>query len=121
MGSTNWNAKIIWKMRSEIEYQWDLIEDVTQSLFAQFERDISVHFVKLKEFINSARAAPDDSRLVDLIELNHDTLKYALSQNIRDTRTHLSIIRSKSCEATRFSYIVDLMIAAYREASCQYG
>lgn len=121
MDSTNWNAKINWKMRSEIEYPWDLVEEVTQSLFAEFERAVSERLVKLKEYINSVQAAPDHGRLVDLIDLNHDTLKYALAQKIRETRTDLRIIRFKSCKATRFSYIVDEMIPAYREASCQYG
>ena len=26
-GHEDWNAKIIWKMRTELAYQWDLVED----------------------------------------------------------------------------------------------
>ncbi|CAK7218513.1 hypothetical protein SEUCBS140593_003572 [Sporothrix eucalyptigena] len=118
---TNWNAKINWKMRSEIEYPWDLVEELTQSHFDEFEQALSGRLMKIKEYINSLQAAPDRNRLVDLIGLNYDTIKYALARKTRKTRKDLKAIRFKSCEATALSYIVDEMIPAYREASVQYG
>ncbi|CAK7201808.1 hypothetical protein SEUCBS139899_004523 [Sporothrix eucalyptigena] len=118
---TNWNAKINWKMRSEIEYPWDLVEELTQSHFDEFEQAVSGRLMKIKEYINSLQAAPDRNRLVDLIGLNYDTIKYALARKTRKTRKDLKAIRFKSCEATALSYIVDEMIPAYREASVQYG
>lgn len=30
----DWNAKIIWKMRMELEYQWDLVEDEVPEVFS---------------------------------------------------------------------------------------
>lgn len=30
----DWNAKIIWKMRMELEYQWDLVEDEAPEVFS---------------------------------------------------------------------------------------
>jgi hypothetical protein len=29
----NWNAELVWKMRSELEYQWDLVEDEIPIVF----------------------------------------------------------------------------------------
>ncbi|KAL1896098.1 hypothetical protein Sste5346_004838 [Sporothrix stenoceras] len=121
MDGSNWNTKVLWKMRSEIEYQWDLIEEATENLFAELERAVSEHLKKLEEYIQNVQASPDHALLVDLVKYNHDMLQYALAQEFRRTRTELRIIHLKSCKATRFSYIVDEMTSAYREASCQYG
>ena len=29
----NWNAELIWKMRTELAYQWDLLEDDIPTVF----------------------------------------------------------------------------------------
>ncbi len=29
----NWNAELVWRMRSELEYQWDLVEDDIPIIF----------------------------------------------------------------------------------------
>jgi len=34
-GHENWNAKIIWKMRMELEGQWDLVEEEVSDVFTQ--------------------------------------------------------------------------------------
>jgi hypothetical protein len=33
-GHENWNAKIIWKMRMELESQWDLVEEEVSDGFS---------------------------------------------------------------------------------------
>jgi hypothetical protein len=33
-GRENWNAKIIWKMRMELEGQWDLVEEEVSDAFS---------------------------------------------------------------------------------------
>ncbi|EOO01166.1 hypothetical protein UCRPA7_3322 [Phaeoacremonium minimum UCRPA7] len=37
----DWNAKVIWKMRTELEFQWDLVEEEISTLFSN-------HFDKIK-------------------------------------------------------------------------
>ena len=34
-GHENWNSKIIWKMRMELECQWDLVEEEVSDVFTQ--------------------------------------------------------------------------------------
>lgn len=33
LGAVDWNAKIIWKMRTELDFQWDLLEDDVSPMF----------------------------------------------------------------------------------------
>jgi hypothetical protein len=39
-GHENWNAKIIWKMRMELEGQWDLVEEEVSDVFAALLNDV---------------------------------------------------------------------------------
>lgn len=39
-GHENWNAKIIWKMRMELEGQWDLVEEEVSDVFAALLKDV---------------------------------------------------------------------------------
>lgn len=47
-GHENWNAKIIWKMRMELENQWDLVEEEVGDQFEVFLDDATRIFRALQ-------------------------------------------------------------------------
>jgi hypothetical protein len=53
----DWNAKIIWKMRSELDYQWDLVEDEISEVFSQLLATFKQLLKQLKQKILSKFSA----------------------------------------------------------------
>ncbi|KAI1057394.1 hypothetical protein LB507_011543 [Fusarium sp. FIESC RH6] len=47
-GHENWNSKIIWKMRMELECQWDLVEEEVSDVFTQLLEAIKKSLESLK-------------------------------------------------------------------------
>lgn len=47
----DWNAKIIWKMRTELEFQWDLVEEEIPTVFGNLLSEIKELLEDLKELI----------------------------------------------------------------------
>ena len=47
-GHENWNSKIIWKMRMELECQWDLVEEEVSDVFTQLLEAIKKRLESLK-------------------------------------------------------------------------
>ena len=47
-GHENWNSKIIWKMRMELECQWDLVEEEVSDVFTQLLEAIKKRLNSLK-------------------------------------------------------------------------
>lgn len=40
----DWNALIIWKMRMELETQWQIVEDEVSTIFKELEEDVKARF-----------------------------------------------------------------------------
>lgn len=49
----DWNAKLLWKMRIELAYQWDLVEDEVPTLFKSLLDSIECELEYLKDQVNS--------------------------------------------------------------------
>lgn len=45
----DWNANIIWKMRVELEYQWDIIEEDVPGLFSALSSEVGAVSGDLKQ------------------------------------------------------------------------
>jgi hypothetical protein len=52
-GSVNWNQELIWKMRSELEYQWDILEEEVPRVFDELLETLSTGLEDLKSHIKS--------------------------------------------------------------------
>jgi len=50
-GHEDWNAKIIWKMRTELDYQWDLVEDEISVVFEQLLKSTEEVLASLRETV----------------------------------------------------------------------
>ena len=47
-GRQDWNAKIIWKMRSELAFQWDIVEEEIPELFSALSADVEAALADMK-------------------------------------------------------------------------
>jgi len=47
----NWNAELIWKMRMELAYQWDLLEDDIPTAFETLLQSVKGQLLALKSHL----------------------------------------------------------------------
>jgi hypothetical protein len=47
----NWNAELIWKMRMELAYQWDLLEDDIPIVFENLLQSVKRRLLDLKSYL----------------------------------------------------------------------
>lgn len=47
----NWNAELIWKMRSELAFQWGLVEDEIPIVFEKLLHSIRASFLDLQSHL----------------------------------------------------------------------
>lgn len=52
-GSVNWNQELIWKMRSELEYQWDILDDEVPRVFEELLETLRSELGNLKAHVKS--------------------------------------------------------------------
>jgi hypothetical protein len=50
-GKVNWNAELIWKMRMELAYQWDLLEDDIPIFFTDLLQSVKRQLLDLKSHL----------------------------------------------------------------------
>ncbi|KAH8897592.1 hypothetical protein GQ53DRAFT_637825 [Thozetella sp. PMI_491] len=117
----DWNAKIVWKMRTELEYQWDIVEDEVPVLFGELQQAVQRH---LDSFQARTKASESEERTSAL----RDSLLEGLKATIRGTKYYLGterdrfareirLIRRYASESNSNSYVLREMIPAYRSAS----
>jgi len=49
----NWNQELIWKMRSELDYQWDILEEEVPRIFDELLETLREGLKNLKSHIMS--------------------------------------------------------------------
>lgn len=47
----DWNAKIIWKMRMELAFQWDLVEEEASDAFERLRETVITQLEDLKDTV----------------------------------------------------------------------
>ena len=47
----NWNARIIWKMRTDLAFQWDLVEEDIPELYGALTESVRTALADLKDTI----------------------------------------------------------------------
>jgi len=52
-GFVNWNQELIWKMRSELEYQWDILEEEVPRVFNELLETLRMGLENFKTHIMS--------------------------------------------------------------------
>ncbi|KAJ9136605.1 Ras GTPase family protein [Pleurostoma richardsiae] len=120
-GRVDWNAKIIWKMRTELEFQWDIVEEEISSLFGDL-------LTKLKSLLNSVKetileSCPSEFRdsLVDGINARIRHCDYEISLAEQRFTREIKLTRRYASESNENSFVRQRMLPAYREASKEFG
>jgi len=60
----DWNAKILWKMRMELAYQWDLVEEEVSEVFEQLGKSVTTQLKDIKGRVEGMLATSLPSRIV---------------------------------------------------------
>jgi hypothetical protein len=50
-GHLNWNSELIWKMRTELAFQWGLVEDEIPAIFEKLLQSIRACFLNLQSHL----------------------------------------------------------------------
>ncbi|KAG8670948.1 hypothetical protein FPOAC1_004183 [Fusarium poae] len=120
-GHENWNAKILWKMRMELEGQWDLVEDEVSEAFEAISdrvNDLLNSFtITLHELLPPRLA----DAIIQTVDLQIGNLEYRMSREERKFLAEIRAIRRYASESNYNSYILQDMVPVYRSASNQSG
>ncbi|KFH46600.1 hypothetical protein ACRE_024930 [Hapsidospora chrysogenum ATCC 11550] len=104
----NWNASLIWKMRMETEFAWELVLDEVHTVFERLKSTVTASLENIKTTV-----------------LAIDTLipSWAYKLGLEESAFHrgVSTIMRRSSETHVNSYILDDMMPSYRAASKQQG
>ncbi|CAG9981490.1 unnamed protein product [Clonostachys byssicola] len=118
-GREDWNAKIIWKMRSELEYQWELLEQERSEVFSTLLGTVSTLLVSLKGTIQNLAPVRVQTLLADVIYSHIRGLEYTLRLSEENFDREIGLVRRSASETNSTSIILNEMIPAYRVASYQ--
>jgi len=117
-GAVNWNQDIIWKMRSELDYQWDILEEEIPEVFDSLLRSVEEKFESLKSTVEELRLPVE---LNQGINLQLKVFRYILDRERQGFTRDVRTIRRKASEGNAGSYIVREMTPSYRLASEESG
>lgn len=117
----DWNAKIIWKMRMELEYQWDLVEDEAPEVFSILLDTTKSLLEELKMTIQDYTTSDYVTPLVSSIDFQIQNLEYLIKREERTFVGEVKSIRRYASESNSNSYILKEMVPSYRSASSQSG
>ncbi|KFY43961.1 hypothetical protein V494_01724 [Pseudogymnoascus sp. VKM F-4513 (FW-928)] len=116
---TNWNAELIWKMRSEMALQWDMFQDhETPKIFAGLLQSINAPLLKLQTEMREKSFGP---LLVEGIDYRLQDIKYIYDLAVENFAKEVKVISSKASVPNQSSYITTEMIPVYRSAVQEQG
>ncbi|CAG7563209.1 unnamed protein product, partial [Fusarium equiseti] len=104
-GHENWNAKIIWKMRMELEGQWDLVEEEVSDVFTELLEAMKNRLDSLKTSLRDSLPRRLADPIVQSVAVQVGNLEYRMS---REERKFHSEVRYD-------------MIPTYRSAASESG
>ncbi|KAM0549484.1 hypothetical protein ACHAPJ_009300 [Fusarium lateritium] len=89
-GHENWNAKIIWKMRMELEGQWDLVEDEVSEVFSALLDGAKSLLDSFKSSLHDSIPLQRVGPIVQSVAVQIENLDYRMS---REERAFLAEVR----------------------------
>ncbi|KAI5462790.1 hypothetical protein BGZ63DRAFT_352526, partial [Mariannaea sp. PMI_226] len=118
-GHENWNTKIIWKMRLELDFAWSLVEEEVADGFSAI---LAAAMRILKSFKDNLFGIPLDT-LAGNIDSRMQSLEYQIKREERDflRQVQYEAIRRYTLESNHNSFILQHMVPVYRSATSQFG
>ncbi|RDL37034.1 Uncharacterized protein BP5553_04467 [Venustampulla echinocandica] len=112
-GKVNWNADLIWKMRMEMAFQWETLEDDIPTLFETLFQSAKAPILELQSEMRG--------KLKDIVLVRIQDIKYKFSLAEKSFAKEVRIVRSKASEPNESSYVLAEMLPAYRSAAQECG
>ncbi|KFZ06243.1 hypothetical protein V501_07587 [Pseudogymnoascus sp. VKM F-4519 (FW-2642)] len=113
-GKVNWNAELIWKMRMEMAFQWETLEEDIPTLFKDLLQSAKAPLLALQSEMREKCFSP---LLVEGINFRIQSLTYRCSLAEQNFAKEVN----KASEPNESSYIFAEMVPAYRSAANEYG
>ncbi|KAM0295277.1 hypothetical protein ACHAPM_010802 [Fusarium culmorum] len=82
-GHENWNAKIIWKMRMELEGQWDLVEEEVSDVFAALLDGVKSRLESFKSSLYDSLPQFRVEPIVESVTVQIGNLEYRMNREKR--------------------------------------
>ncbi|KAK2596612.1 hypothetical protein QQS21_006288 [Conoideocrella luteorostrata] len=117
----DWNAQIIWKMRSELEFAWNIVEAEIPACFGSLQSSFLKVFEDLQTVFLSLVSQRPRSLVLDALVAQINNVRYRVDQAKENFATEVNLTRRYASETNLTSFIRDQMQDAYRNATDQRG
>ncbi|KAL9106686.1 MAG: hypothetical protein Q9227_008338 [Pyrenula ochraceoflavens] len=118
-GFVNWNQELIWKMKCELDLQWDVFEDdEIPFFFDEMRQSVETEVEKLKQGIRDCALGPE---VEETLEHRMQSMAYEISVIQQSFAREVRSLRRKTVEGNQRSYIFDQMLPSYRTAAQDSG
>ncbi|KAF2104448.1 hypothetical protein NA57DRAFT_70653 [Rhizodiscina lignyota] len=117
-GDVNWNNELIWKMRTELAFQWDMVEEEIPQLFNDVGDIVREGLDEIRASLISHKAVPT---LSDSVSPRFDHFNYRAQRAQREVLQAFKLIRRSASEDNYNSYVLRCMLSAYRSAAQESG
>ncbi|TLD06663.1 uncharacterized protein PgNI_08716 [Pyricularia grisea] len=118
----DWNAKILWKMRSELAYQWELVEEEAGNVFDVFLDLAKDQLEEIRDQVEEASVTlPSCASLAEALLCHIKDLEYRTALRKAEFVCSVRTIRRYASESNHMSYVLSGMLPTYRQASSQSG
>ncbi|OQD86148.1 hypothetical protein PENANT_c008G00195 [Penicillium antarcticum] len=107
----NWNSEIVWKMRTELEFQWDLLVEGIPKLFANLS---ALNMINLRDLKLKLACNRFPYPMVHSIDYRIEEIMGFVEKSQEDLKSEIDAIRAKTMETNEASYVMREMIPVYR-------
>ncbi|KAL9562087.1 hypothetical protein ACKAV7_014010 [Fusarium commune] len=115
----NWNSKIIWKMRMELEGQWDIVEEEVADVFSALLDGARSLLDRLKSSLCDSLPSQHVVPIINSMAAQIENLEYRMSREEMTFLAEVRAVRRYASESNYNSYILQDMIPLYRFAASQ--
>ncbi|TVY75935.1 hypothetical protein LSUE1_G004583, partial [Lachnellula suecica] len=112
----NWNAELIWAMRTDLENQWNILDQKVSSILGGLLQNIQACFAKFQAHLRVKRFP---SALADGFHPRTQDLSYRSGLVLQEFDRESKLIQRYASEPNQTSYILAEMLPAYRGAAGQ--
>ncbi|KAH0592355.1 hypothetical protein MHUMG1_09968 [Metarhizium humberi] len=117
----DWNAKIIWKMRSELDFQWTVVEEEAEAGFCKLQKTLDGLFANLQAVLVDLMLGNDLSVLEYALSAQIHNVTYRIQRAKEGYAKEMSLTRRYASETNFTSFILQQMTDTYRHAAGQRG
>ncbi|KID65368.1 Dynamin, GTPase domain protein, partial [Metarhizium hybridum] len=115
----DWNAKIIWKMRSELDFQWTVVEEEAEAGFCKLQKTLDGLFANLQAVLVDLMLGNDLSVLEYALSAQIHNVTYRIQRAKEGYAKEMSLTRRYASETNFTSFILQQMTDTYRHAAGQ--